>query len=98
MAHARIALYRLRHGSVAAAAAKVRLGLVPLFRAQPGYLGYEIVETGDDTVVSISHWESHEQAQAAVQAAAGWVGENIAELVEDVQNQVGEVIFSDDSG
>jgi hypothetical protein len=68
--------------------------MLPIFRQQPGFVADEGVVTGDEEVVSISAWESAEQAQAAVQTAAGWVRENLADLIVAVDNHVGESGFS----
>ena len=92
MTHARIGIYRLR-GSAEEVFRSGREGLLPRFRQQPGFVDYELVGTGNG-VVSISHWESREQAGAAVDAAATWVRDHLASLVTLTDSYVGEVGMS----
>ena len=94
MAHVRLAVYQTRPGTVDEILRRAQSGMLPIFRQQPGFVAYEGVKTGDAEVVSISTWESAEQAQAAVQTAAGWVKENIGDMVVSVDNHVGELGFS----
>ena len=92
MDHVRIGIYRLL-GDADEVFRSGREGLPPLFRQQPGFIAYELVGTGD-AVVSISHWQSREQAEAAASAAAEWVRDNIASLVALTDSYVGEVGMS----
>ena len=94
MAHVRVAVYRIRPGSASEIVRRAREGMLPIFRQQPGFVAYEGVVTGDEEVVSISTWESAEQAQAAVHMAANWVRENLADMIVSVDNHVGELGFS----
>ncbi len=94
MAHVRVAVYKFKPGTMDEVIRRAQSGMLPTFRQQPGFVAYEVIQTGDDEGVSISTWESAEQAQAAIQTAAGWVQENLAEFVVSVDNHVGEVRFS----
>jgi heme-degrading monooxygenase HmoA len=94
MAHVRVAVYQIKPGSANEIVQKAQSGMLPIFRQQPGFVAYEGVVTGDTEVVSISTWESVEQAQAAVQIAASWVRENLADAIVSVTNHVGELGFS----
>lgn len=94
MAHVRIAVYTLKPGTVDEVIRRAQSGMLPLFRRQPGFVAYDVAKTGDDEGVSISTWDSAEQAQAAIQTAAGWVKENLADMVISVENHVGELGFS----
>ena len=60
MQHARVATYQLKPGT---ADEVIR-------RAQAGFVAYGLVKTGEDSAISISVWQSEEQAIAAVQVAA----------------------------
>jgi heme-degrading monooxygenase HmoA len=93
MQHMRIAFYQFKPGSMDEVVRKAENGMLPTFRKQPGFVAYGLVKTGADTAISISAWQTREQADAAVQAAASWVKENIAEVTESVQNHVGDVAF-----
>jgi quinol monooxygenase YgiN len=91
---ARVVVYKFRQGSVDGAVKKAEAGLVPIFRAAAGFHGYEVIRAGADSIISISHWDSPAQAQAAVNAGADWVKKNIADSVVSAETYVGEVAFS----
>ena len=93
--HARVAFYRLRTGSLDQVVRLVESpgGIMEIFREQPGFQSYELIETGAG-LVSVSHWASSAQADAATDAAAAWVAENIDDLVKLQQSDTGEVVVS----
>ncbi|MDQ6841499.1 MAG: hypothetical protein M3025_03630 [Actinomycetota bacterium] len=93
--HARVAYYRLRTGSFDDVVRQVEApgGLLEIFRGRPGFQSYELVETGAG-LISLSHWESPVQADAATDAAAAWVVEHIDGLVKLQQSDTGEVVLS----
>jgi heme-degrading monooxygenase HmoA len=93
MQHMRIAVYQFKPGRVDEAIRKAETGMLPTFRKQPGFVAYGLLKTGADAAVSISAWQTREEADAAVSVAASWVKENIAELTESVQNHVGDLAF-----
>jgi hypothetical protein len=68
-------------------------GMLPIFRAQPGFKAYSLATAGDE-IISLSVWDSAEQAEAANAAAAGWVAENMADSIELIDAKVGEVLLS----
>ena len=98
MQHTRVAIYQFKPGTVGQALAKAQVGLLPLYQAQPGFVGYGVVVTQNDGAVSISIWQTLEQAQAAIETAASWVAANVAELLVSVQNLVGDLAFFSSSG
>jgi alpha-L-fucosidase len=57
-----------------------------------------MVKTGEDSAISISFWHSRQQAEAATQAAAAWVKDNLAGLSESVQNYIGDLSFFSATG
>jgi hypothetical protein len=68
-------------------------GLLEIFRGRPGFRSYELIETGAG-LISVSHWESSTQADAATDAAAAWVADRIDELVKLQQSDISEVVLS----
>jgi heme-degrading monooxygenase HmoA len=92
--HGRVAVYRFKPGAADQVIAKARSGFLPLLQGQPGFVRYVIVKTGDDSGVSYSGWRSKEQAEAAVASAAGWVKQELADLVVSVENHVGEMLWA----
>jgi heme-degrading monooxygenase HmoA len=95
MMHARVAFYRLRSGTFDEVVRQVQApgGLLEIFRERPGFQSYELIETGAG-LISVSHWESSVQADAATDAAAAWVAEHIDHLVKLQQSDTGEVLMS----
>ena len=93
--HARVAFYRQRSGTFDEVVRQVEApgGLLEIFRGRPGFQSYELIETGAG-LISVSHWESSVQADAATDAAAAWVVEHIDDLVKLQQSDTGEVILS----
>lgn len=56
-------------------------GLVPLLKSVPGFVEFDLVQVGEDVGVSISIFETQEQAEEANRRAADWVKQNVAPLV-----------------
>lgn len=56
-------------------------GLVPLLRSVPGFVEFDLVQVGEDMAVSITIFETKEQAEEANRRAADWVKQNIVPLV-----------------
>lgn len=54
-----------------------------------------VAKTGENAAYSISVWDSEAQANEAVQAAAQWVKNNVADLIASPTNHVGNVAFSE---
>jgi hypothetical protein len=64
-----------------------------VFRAQPGFRAYGLAETRDGKLVSVSLWDSDQQAEQANELAASWVRENIADRVRLESTQVADFMF-----
>lgn len=94
MAHMRIGVYKLIGDSSRTVFSRAEAGLLPIFRQQPGFIAYEGVEATDGTILSLSTWQSDQQAEAATRQAAEWVRENLAEVIQLQVNYVCEVAFS----
>jgi len=93
MQHLRIATYEITKGSFQDVADSARTGMLPKFKEQPGFLRYGLADLGDKTCVSISLWETRDQAQAAAPVAATWVKENLGDRVQLKTNSVGDLAF-----
>ena len=94
MTHMRIAVYQITSGTAQEVADRARDGLLPIFRQQPGFIAYEGVGAGADTVISVSAWQSAEQAEASARQAADWVRQHLADRVRLLDSYVGDVLFS----
>lgn len=93
--YARIAFYRIKSGTAEDIARKADAegGMLRIFRAHVGFDSYELIGLGD-TIISISRWQSAEQADAATLAARSWVAEHLGASVELQANHVGELVLS----
>jgi len=67
--------------------------MLPKFREQPGFVRYGLADLGDETCVSLSVWETREQAEAAAPVAAAWIKDNLADRIELRTNSVGDLAF-----
>ncbi len=93
MEHLRIASYSINKGTFREVADTCKTGMLPRFQEQPGFLRYGLADLGDNKCVSISMWETREQAEAATHMAAAWVRENLADRMELRTNYVGDLAF-----
>jgi Antibiotic biosynthesis monooxygenase len=93
MQHLRMATYEINKGTFQEVAESARTGMLPKFREQPGFVRYGVADLGDKTCMSISVWETREQAEAAAPVAAAWVGENLADRIELQTHAVGALAF-----
>ena len=93
MNSSRIGVYKLTSGSAGEVLRLAEEGMLPILRDQAGFVSYELVVTGDSSLVSISTWRTHDEAEAAVKTIGGWVKEHMAELTVSVENHVGDMAF-----
>jgi heme-degrading monooxygenase HmoA len=93
MHHVRVGVYKFKPGTTDTIVAKAEAELLPLHRQQPGFVGYEVVRTGTDSVVSISTWETEAEAEDAAKRSVAWVNENIRGAIDTVENHIGELAF-----
>jgi hypothetical protein len=89
----RITNYKVIKGTFPELAEEARSGMLSTFKTQPGFIRYGLADTGEGTCVSISLWQTHEQAEAAAPVAATWVREHLADRVELRSNQSGDLAF-----
>jgi heme-degrading monooxygenase HmoA len=93
MEHIRIATYTMNKGNFQELAETAKTGMLPKFQHQPGFISYGLADMGDRTIMSISMWETREQAEAATPLAETWVGEHLADHVQLRSNTVGDLAF-----
>ena len=67
-------------GSIDEAVRRVEQGLVPILSSVPGFVEYDVVQVGEDVGLTISVFETQEQAEESNRRAAEWVKENLAPL------------------
>ena len=93
MSHVRIGIYTLTSGTAKEVADLGREGMLSVFRAHPGFQSYGLMESTEGKIVSVSLWDSEEEAEQANKMAASWVSENIADRVRLESTQVGDFMF-----
>ena len=59
---------------------KARTGILPIFQEQPGFIAYGVMVRGNQ-LISMSAWESEDDARAADGLAKAWVAENVEMVV-----------------
>jgi hypothetical protein len=89
----RLATYELINGSFQELAGLAKDGMLPRFSKEPGFIEYGVADIGNNTLCSITIWETREQAEKSVFVASTWVKENISDRVRLVTSHVGELAF-----
>jgi hypothetical protein len=88
--------YRVRRGSSAKWAQRVRDGFVPLLRELAGFRGYYLLDGGPDVLIAISMFDSAEEALVSNEKAADWVRNNVMELARGMPEiMVGDVLVAE---
>lgn len=94
MTYARVGIYSLTGTALQSEImGQVTEGLLPSFKRQPGFVDYNVV-AADGKLISISTWESMEQAHAGTKQAATWVAETLGSQITLDTNFVGDVVLS----
>lgn len=91
--YARIGVYTLT-GNLQEAVDKITTSALPMYKAQPGFVSYAVVESGEATLISTSVWETAEAAQKASEIMSNWAKENLPSAVELKEDYNGEVVVS----
>lgn len=79
---ASIRKYKVRRGSAEELARRVQDGFVPLLRQVPGFRGYYLLDGGPDVLITISMFDSADEALASNEKAANWVRHNVLEFTK----------------
>jgi antibiotic biosynthesis monooxygenase len=93
MKHVRVATYDIKQGSFEELAGIVREEMMRVFRNQPGFIKYGLADLGDDKCLSLSLWETRQDADAANAVSADWVRDLMSDRVELRTNEVGDLAF-----
>jgi len=93
--YASIRKYHVHAASVAALKVGVEDGFIPIVSKLTGFVSYMVVDAGDGIVASISIFESADAAQQSNAAAAQWVKENLADLIQQPPEvTAGEIVVA----
>jgi hypothetical protein len=91
MRSTRVALYDIKSGTFDDIARDAETGMVPLFRHSNGFVSYGVAQVAPTTFVSLSTWESRDQADAASSKAADWVKANSRDRFALRESYVGDL-------
>ena len=95
MKHIRFALWDVTSGTAEEAIEIARSGFRPLLESEPGFVRYEVGTLDNGVIVSLSVWESANQAKHAVAAAHDWVTANLADRIKLREEHLGELSWDD---
>ena len=87
----RIALYDIKSGSFDEVVGQAKAGIMPLFQQSDGFVSYGVAQIDKASFVSLSTWETHEQANAATATAADWVKTNGRDRFALRENYLGDL-------
>jgi heme-degrading monooxygenase HmoA len=88
--------YNVRRGSAEELARRVRETFVPLMRQMEGFRGYYLLDGGPDVLITISMFESADEAFASNETAADWVRENVLEFTKGLPEvMVGDALIAE---
>jgi hypothetical protein len=94
MKHVRAATYLIKKGSFQEVADLAQDGMLRTFRDQPGFIQYGLADTGNSTCLSLSVWDTREEADSATRVAADWIRENdLNDRIELRTSQIGDLAF-----
>lgn len=93
--HIRIGVYQCQAGTAEETLQRARETAYPLYHRQPGFVAYEQFLTEKDRMVSITTWETREQAAAASALDDAWITQHAFTTVSWVEEHVGSVDFID---
>ena len=79
--HMAIRRYKTIPGAMEQIVEQVTSGFVPIISGTPGYVGYYLVDTGSDTLVTVSVFQDQAGAEESTRRAADFVRENMASLL-----------------
>jgi hypothetical protein len=94
MLHVCVNVYYFQKGTAGETLQRARETAYPLYRQRPGFVGYELFQTGEDSGIGITTWETAAEAEAAAGLDDRWIDEHGFTTVSWVQEHVGSVYFS----
>src|SRR3954470_23910080 len=74
--------YKVRRGSAEELTRRVQEGFLPLLRQMPGFRSYYLLDGGPDVLITISRFDSADEAFASNEKAAEWVRNNVLEYTK----------------
>lgn len=94
MAFARVTIVQLKDPGIGDVLERVGQEMAPVFSQQPGFVAYYGVKTTEDSGLTVSVWETQDEADQSAATAGAWIRENLANRVASAHHHVGVVIFA----
>ena len=93
MQYVRIAKYSINKGTFQEIADKAKMSLLPKLQEQTGFVRYGLADMGERYCLSMSLWNTREDAVASENVAATWTRENLGDKVLLKSSHVGTLAF-----
>jgi heme-degrading monooxygenase HmoA len=88
--------YTVRRGSAEELARRVQDGFVPLTRQIEGFRSYYLLDGGPNVLITISMFDSADEAFASNEKAADWVRNNVLEFTKGMPEvMVGDALIAE---
>jgi heme-degrading monooxygenase HmoA len=88
--------YKVTRGSAEELARRVQDSFVPLVRQIQGFRGYYLLNGGPDVLITISQFDSADEALNSNETAAEWVRDNVLEFTRGLPEvMVGDVLIAE---
>jgi heme-degrading monooxygenase HmoA len=88
--------YQVKSGSAPEWARRVQTGFVPLIQELLGFRGYYLLDGGPDVIITISMFDSADEALISNEKAADWVRDNVLEFARRLPEvMVGDVLIAE---
>jgi len=88
--------YTVRRGSAEELARRVREDFVPMIRQMPGFRSYYLLDGGPDVLITVSRFDSVDEAFASNEKAADWVRNNVLEFTRGMPEvMVGNTLIAE---
>jgi hypothetical protein len=93
---ASIRKYNVRRDSAEKLARRVREGFVPMMRQIQGFRAYYLLDGGPDVLITVSIFDSADEAFASNEKAADWVRDNVLEFTKGMPEvMVGHTLIAE---
>src|SRR5580704_15733955 len=88
--------YSVRRGSTEELARRVRESFVPLMRQIKGFRSYYLLDGGPDVLITISIFDSADEAFASNEISANWVRNNVLEFTKGMPEvMIGDALIAE---
>jgi hypothetical protein len=78
--YASMRTYRIASGSIDALMHRVDRDFAEALSQEPGFVAYQAVDTGHNMIMTVSIFETQEQADASNELAADWVADELVDF------------------